>query len=81
MHLVVSISDLPDFVSNSFQILRVWHHHSDSSLTGQKNLWTTAVVCEQEVPDILAELVVVNIGSQSGPGLTVEDQTLVVDGT
>ena len=81
MHLVVSISDLPDFVSDSLQILRVWHHHSDSSLTGQKNLWTPAVVCEQEVPDILTELVVVNIGSQCGPGLTVEDQTLVIDGT
>ena len=81
MHLVVSISDLPDFVSDSFQILRVGHHHSDPSLTGQENLGTPAVVCEEEVPDILAELVVVNIGSQSGPGLTVEDQTLIIDGT
>ena len=81
MHLVVSISDEADFLSDSFQILTVRHAHSDSALAGQKNLGSPAVVRQQEVPDVLAELVVVNIGSQCGPGLTVEDQTLVIDGT
>ena len=33
------------------------------------------------MPDVLTELVVVNIGSECGPGLTVEYQTLVIDGT
>ena len=81
MHLVVSISDEADFLSDSFQILTVRHAHSDSALAGQKNLGSPAVVRQQEVPDVLAELVVVNMGSQCGPGLTVEDQTLVIDGT
>ena len=81
MHLVVSISDHPDFISDNFQILTVRHAHSASTIAGQKNLGPPAVVRQQEVPDVLTELVVVYIGSQCGPGLTVEDQTLVIDGT
>ena len=81
MHLVVSVSDLPDFLSDSLQILRVRLAHSDSSLAGQENLGASSVERQQEVPDALTELVVVNIGSQSGPGLTVEDQSLVIDRT
>ena len=81
MHLVVSLSDQPDFLSDSLQILRVRLTHSDSALAGQKNLRCSTVVEEEEVPDVLTELVVVNIGSQCGPRLTVEDQTLVIDGT
>ena len=81
MHLVISISDQPDFISDRLQILRVRHAHPDPSLAGQENLGPSTVVREQEVPNVLTELVVVNIGPQCGPGLAVENQTLVIDGT
>ena len=71
MHLVVSVSDLPDFLSDSLQILRVRLAHSDSSLAGQKNLRATAVERQQEVPYVLTELVVVHVGSERGASLTV----------
>ena len=71
MHLVISISDLSDFLPHSLEILRVRLAHSNSSLAGQKNLWATAVERQQEVPDVLTELVVVNIRSERGASLTV----------
>ena len=63
MHLVISISDLSDFLPHSLEILRVRLAHSDSSLAGQENLGTSSIERQQEVPDALTELVVVNIGS------------------
>ena len=81
MHLVISISDQPDFISDCLQILRVRHADSYPSLAWQEDLGTPTVVRQQKVPDVLTELVVVNIGPQCGPGLTVENQTLVIDGT
>ena len=71
MHLVISISDLSDFLPHSLEILRVRLAHSDSSLAGQKNLRATAVERQQEVPDVLTELVMVHIGSERGASLTV----------
>ena len=80
MHLIISVSDFSDFLRDGVKVLTVRHCHPHTALAGQENLRAPSIEGEEETPDLLTELVVVHVGSESGPGLPVEDEALVVDG-